>query len=140
MPRALSQDLRDRLIGAVEAGMSARAASKVFGVSPSTGVKWVQRWRRTGSAASKRMGGHKRSPLDAHADLVLGLIADRPELTLEEIRAELHERGIAAGYGSVWRFFDRHDVSVKKNRARQRADASRRGHGAPTVAARSRHA
>ena len=138
MPKPLSQDLRDRLIGAVEAGMSARAAAKVFGVSASCGVKWVQRWRRTGTVTSKRMGGQKRSPLDDHADFLLGLVADRPDLTLEEVRAELKTQGVAAGYGSVWRFFDRHGISFKKNRARQRAEPLRRGGGTSPLAAASK--
>ncbi len=137
MPRPYSQDLRDRVIGAVEAGRSARSAARVFGVSASTAVKWVQRWRRTGSVAAKRMGGYKRSPLDARAELVLELIADDPDLTVEELRQALRERGISTGRGSVWRFFERHGISFKKNRARQRAGSARRGGGAPTVASSS---
>lgn len=137
MPRAYSNDLRERVVGAVEAGSSARAAGRLFGVSESTAVKWIARWRRTGSAAAKRMGGYVRSPLDDHAALVLGLIAERPDLTIEEVRAALHERGISAGHGSVWRFFARHGMSFKKNRAGQRTGPARRGGGAPTVAAKS---
>lgn len=62
MAKPYSQDLRDRVIGAVDSGMSARAASRLFGISESTGIKWVARWRRTGSIGAKRMGGYKRSP------------------------------------------------------------------------------
>ncbi len=134
MPRPYSQDLRDRVIGAVEGGMSARAAGRLFGVSESVAIKWVARWRRTGSVAAKRMGGYKRSPLDAHAAALLGLIAARPDLTIEEIRAELRGRGIHTGRGSVWRFFGRHGISFKKNRARQRAKSARRGGRAPQMA------
>ena len=121
MPKPYSQDLRDRVIEAVEEGMSARAASRLFKISESTGVKWVQRWRRTGSAASKPMGGYKRSVLDTHADVVLGLIAERPDLTLDEIRIALGARRIETGLSSVSRFFRLHGISTKKNRARQRA-------------------
>ena len=49
MAKPYSQDLRDRVIGAVDSGMSARAASRLFGISESTGIKWVARWRRTGA-------------------------------------------------------------------------------------------
>ncbi len=62
MPRPYSEDLRVRMVGAVDAGMSARAAARVFGISASTAVKWVQRWRRTGSEAAKRMGGYLSLP------------------------------------------------------------------------------
>ena len=137
MPRPYSQDLRDRVIGAVEGGSSARAAGRVFGMSESVAIKWVARRRRTGSVAAKRMGGYKRSPLDAHADVLLGLVADRPDLTVEEIRAELRARGIHTGRGSVWRFFGRHRISFKKNRARRRAGPRGCGGRPPEMAAAS---
>ena len=136
MPRAYSQDLRDRVIAAVTGGSSARSAARQFGVSASTAVKWVQRWRRTGTVSAKRMGGYKRSPLDRHAAVLLELVAEQPDLTVEEIRAVLRARGIHAGHGSVWRFFDRHGISFKKNRARHRTGASGRGGGTRPLAAR----
>lgn len=129
MPRPYSQDLRERVIGAVEGGMAARAAGRLFGVSESVAIKWVQRWRQTGSAAAKPMGGYKQSPLDAHAAMLLGLLEATPDLTVEELRSELGARGIDAGHGSVWRFFDRHGISFKKNRARRRAGAAGRSGG-----------
>ena len=83
-------------------------------------MKWVARWRRTGSVAAYPMGGVKPSPLDAQAGFLIALSEDEPDLTLEEIRARLRERGVSVGFGSVWRFFDRHRISLKKNRARRR--------------------
>ena len=77
-------------------------------------------------------GGYKRSPLDARAELLLGLIEERPEMTVE---AWLRARGIQAGHGSVWRFFARHGISFKKNRVRGRAGAARRGGRAGALAA-----
>ena len=114
MAKPYSQDLRDRVIGAVDSGMSARAASRLFGISESTGIKWVARWRRTGSIGAKRMGGYKRSPLDSHVGLIVELITEQSDLTVEEIRSALRERGIRTGHGSVRRFFDRHGISFKK--------------------------
>ena len=86
MPRPYSQDLRVRLIGAVEAGASARSAACLFGVSASTAVKWVARWRRTGSVAALPMGGSFRSPLDDHEAWILALVNEEPDLTLAEVR------------------------------------------------------
>lgn len=137
MPKPYSQDLRDRVIGAVDGGMSARASGRLFGVSESVAIKWAARWRRTGSACSKRMGGYKRSPLDGRADVLLALNAEQPDLTVDEFRAALRDRGIRAGRGSVWRFFERHEISYKKNRARRRAGPARRGGGAAKLAAPS---
>lgn len=130
MPRAYSIDLRERVIASVSAGTSAREAARRFDVSASTAVKWVQRWRRSGSVAAQPMGGGRRSRLDRHGDFLMGLIAGESDLTLEEVRARLRERGVSAGLGSVWRFFARHDVSFKKNRSRRRTEQGGRGGGA----------
>ena len=134
MPRAYSMDLRDRVIKLVASGSSARAAGRLLGVSESTAIKWVDRWRRTGRVAAKQMGGYKRPVLEQHREKVLGLIAEQPDLTIEEIRAELRGLDIEVGYGSVWRFLARQGISVKKNRAGQRTRAPRRGAGAGRVA------
>ena len=84
----------------------------------------MARWRRTGSRSAHKMGGVKPSPLAPHTDFLLALIAAEDDLTLEQIRGRLQERGVVVGYGSVWRFFDRHRISVKKNRSRRRATAA----------------
>ncbi len=85
MPKPYSQDLRERVVRAVEAGASCHEAAAAFEVSASSAIRWVARWRLTGSAAAKPMGG-KRSPLDAHKPWLLELIGAEPDLTLEEIR------------------------------------------------------
>src|SRR6266852_4685240 len=127
MPRAYSQDLRERVIGAVEAGASCREAAAVFEVSPSSAIRWVALWRRTGTVAAKPVGG-KRSPVDAHKELLLALIAAEPDLTLEEIRGKLRQHGIVVSASMVWRFFDRHDISFKKKPARGRRPPQRPDH------------
>jgi transposase len=129
MPKPYSQDLRERVIRAVEAGASCHEAAAIFEVSPSSAIKWVARWRRTGSVAAKPMGG-KRSPLDAHKEWLLALTAAEPDLTLEEIRGRLKDRGLAVSASSVWRFYDRHTISFKKKPARRRARPRRRPSGA----------
>ena len=120
MPRAYSIDLRERVIGSVAAGTSAREAARRFNVSASTAVKWVQRWRRSGSVAAKPMGGGRRSRLDGHGDFLMGLIAGEPDLTLEEIGDRLvAERDGKSCVNSLWRFYDRYEITYKKNRSRR---------------------
>ena len=51
MTKPLSNDLRERLVSAVEGGLSRRSAADRFGVAPSTAIHWVARWRRTGTVA-----------------------------------------------------------------------------------------
>lgn len=121
MARAYSQDLRDRVVGAATEGLSARAAAARFGVGVSTAIVWVRR-ARSGETAARRQGQPKGSKLDAHAEYLLGLIAETPDMTLAELRTRLaEERSAPAGIGTLWRFFDARSVTFKKNRARGRA-------------------
>ena len=139
MPKAYSCDLRERVIEAVETGASRREAAERFEVSVASAVKWLQRWRKRRSAAPKPRGG-SISPLDELATEVLALIAEQPDLTLVETVAELRKRRIWTSRSSLWRFLDRHNITLKKKPASCRTAASRRGARAPTLDSRARHA
>jgi putative transposase len=89
MARSYSGDLRARVIEAVEVeGASRREAADRFDISASSAVKWLQRWSESRSAAPKPRGGSV-FPLEAHADAILALVAERPDLTLKETLVEL---------------------------------------------------
>ena len=94
MPAPLSEDLRERIVRAVEKGSSIRQAALRFEVSPSAAVKLMWRVRESGSAAPARFGGHRRPILDEHEALVRSLVATKPDLTLVEIQAELAREGV----------------------------------------------
>ena len=121
MARPYSLDLRERVVGRVMAGESCRAVAARFGVSVASVVKWSQRFRATGSAAAKRMGGYRPLALAGERDWLLTRIAARPDLTLRALVAELAERGIAVSYFAVWHFYEHEGISFKKKPARQRA-------------------
>ena len=104
MPKPYSQDLRERVVRAVEAGASCYEAAAAFEVSVSSTIRWVARLRRSGSVAAKRMGG-RRSPLDAHEDWLRALIAAEPDLTLEEIRGRLQSCTVLFGGRSLGKAF-----------------------------------
>jgi transposase len=104
--------------------LSRQRAAKLFRVAVSTVIGWVDAWREEGRLAAKPMGGDHSSRLKAERAWLLERIAAAPDLTLEEIRAELAARGKHVGYGTVWRFFAAEGISFKKNRARQRARAA----------------
>src|SRR6516164_5162526 len=125
MARPYSQDLRDRVIGSVASGRTCRATAALFGVSVASVVKWSQRWRASGSAAAKPMGGWKQLLLTSEREWLLARIAEKPDLTLRAVVGELAERGTPASYGAVWRFFKHEGISFKKNPARQRARSPR---------------
>lgn len=113
MPKAYSRDLRERVITAVETGASRREAAERFEVSVASAVKWLQRWYQQRSAAPKPRGGSV-SPLEEFAVEILDLIAQRPDLTLVETVAELRKRRIKTSRSSLWRFLDRHNITLKK--------------------------
>lgn len=97
MTAPLSQDLRQRLIRAVEEGSSARAAAKRFEVNPSAAIKLVQRVRRTDSTAPSQIGGYRKRLLAEHEDLLRELTETRKGIILKEIKEAFAERGIEAG-------------------------------------------
>jgi transposase len=118
MAKALSVDLRRRVVDAVEAGASCRAAAARFGVSVSSAIRFVARARTRGDLEPDKRGGNQRSHwIDAHQDLILAWIAETPDLTLAEVAERLDG---AVGYrplpSIVCRFFQRHGVTRKKRR------------------------
>ena len=139
MPKAYSRDLRERVITAVETGASRREAAERFEVSVASAVKWLQRWYQQSSAAPKPRGGSV-SPLEEFAVEILDLIAQRPDLTLVETVAELRKRRIKTSRSSLWRFLDRHNITLKKSAASSRTAASRCGASAPPLDTRARYA
>jgi transposase len=138
MPKPYSDDLRARVIEDVVTGASRREAAEHYGISPSIVVIWAQRFEQTGSVAAKPSGG-STSPLEAHAEFLLDLIADAPDLTLDEIVAAMGKRRIVGSRSAVWRFFDRRNISFKKNFVRGGAKARGRGPRAGALDARARH-
>lgn len=120
MSKALSVDLRRRVVEAVEAGSSRRAAAARFGVGVSSAIRWVARARaRGGNLEPDKRGGNVRSHrIDGYRDLILGWIEAEPDLTLAEVAEQLEAE--SGGYrplpSVVCRFFQRHGVTRKKRR------------------------
>ena len=113
MPKPYSLDLRERVIDTVVSGASRREAAEQYGLSPSVVVLWMQRWKATGSIEAQPTGG-STSPLEDHAEFLLDLVAEQPDLTLDEIVAAMAKAGIAGSRTAVWRFYERHEVTFKK--------------------------
>ncbi|MBC7497380.1 MAG: helix-turn-helix domain-containing protein, partial [Sphingomonadaceae bacterium] len=90
MPRLLSQDLRERVVASVDAGMSCRQAAKRFGVSAASAIRWRQLTLRHGTPAAKVQGGDRRSArIEAHALFILGAIETKTDITPVELQALL---------------------------------------------------
>ena len=138
MPKAYSADMRTRVIARVESGASRREAADYYDVSPSTAVIWVKCFRETGRCAAKPRGG-SISPLEEHAEVLLALIDEQPDLTLDEVICAMRKCKIPGSRTAVWRFFQRHKITFKKSPARGGARARRRGAGPAALDARTGH-
>jgi Transposase and inactivated derivatives len=121
MARPYSLDLRERALARVQTGESVRVIAQALSISPSSVVKWSQRFRATGSAAAGKMGGHRpRVLIGAHAGFLRQRIA-QGDFTLRSLVAELAGRGLKVDYRTVWTFVHREGLSFKKNRFAKRA-------------------
>ena len=125
MSKALSLDLRTRVLAAIAGGLSCRQAAQRFGVSASSAIRWRALERIQGDARPKALGGDRRSGrIEARAGLILALVEETPDITLDELRTAVADHGLSVGYGSLWRFFRRHNITRKK---RRRTPPSRTG-------------
>ena len=102
MARTLSQDLRDRVVAAIDSGLSCRAAAARFGVSVSSAIRWRRQALEHGQAVAKPRGGDRHSgKIEAHGGFIRELIAEQGDMTLVEVQARLIERGAPVGIGTV---------------------------------------
>jgi transposase len=113
MGRPHSEYLRSRVVAAIKAGASYRQVATRYGVSASAAVKWVQRYRQTGSVAPKPMGGDHRSRLKSERNWLLQRVAAEPGLTLAELHKQLCARGIRVGYLTVRRFVKKEKIDLR---------------------------
>ena len=126
MTRPYSNDLRDRVVAAVEnEGLSRHQAAARFGIAVSTAVHWVRRYRSTGSVAPSKIGGYKPKTLRGeHAEWLIARCREK-DFTLAQLVGELREfRGLKVDIRSVWEFVHAEDLSFKKKPVRQRAKPS----------------
>lgn len=132
MTKSISEDLRSRVIAAVESGLSRRAAAARFGVAAASAVRWVRGWRESGATRAKPQGGDKRSQrIEVYRDAILAAVERQNDITLVELAEFLRaEHGAVFAPSTVWRFLDRHAMTFKKNSARQRAGSARRARAA----------
>jgi transposase len=114
MPKAYSMDLRARVMAACDAGGTAAAVAERFAVSESFVDKLKRRRRESGGLAPKPHGGGRQPRLTAdHDDALRALLAEKPDRTLEELRAAL---GVPVHLSSLWYRLDRLGLAYKKKR------------------------
>lgn len=134
MGRAYSLDLRERVVATVLSGQSCAKAAERHSVSVSSAIKWTRRMRETGSAAAAPMGGKRPKLLEAERGWLMARMAEKPDLTLQALLAEVHGRGFPVSLDTLWRFLKGLGLSFKKNHSRRRAGPSRHRKKASLVA------
>ncbi len=128
MAAPLSMDLKIRVATALGDGATVRGAAKRFGISVASAVRIGQRQRSGRGQAVGKIGGHRRRKLAGEAaEWLMARLAEKPDLTMRALTAELAERGVHVAHDTVWRFVRRAGQSVKKNADGQRADAPESG-------------
>ena len=131
MPRAYSQDLRDRVIDAVSSGgESRRSAARRFGVSEASAIKWLQRLERAGDRRCAGTGGHRPSKVKPERDWLMAALEAKPDITLAALARQLRdERGVIVDTSMLSRFFLEEGISFKKTVLpceQERPDVARR--------------
>jgi transposase len=117
MPKALSLDLRRRIVRFVANGHSRREAASHFEVTPSCAIKLVATHALTGSYAPKPGGGWRYSKLDPHRAFLERQIAARPDITMPELAGEMAALGVKIAPASLSRWLIRNGFRYKKNAA-----------------------
>ena len=120
MSRAYSMDLRERAMARVASGQSARGVAALLSVSPSSVIKWAQRFRAKGSVAPGKIGGYRpKAIVGGHRVWLLERVGS--DFTLRGLVAELAGRGLTVDYRTVWNFVHAERPSFKKKRSAGRA-------------------
>lgn len=127
--RAYSQDLRDRVLRALERGDRPSAIAQRFEVSRMWVYQVQHRWLDEGLRSSLAMGGHRRSRIAHLQETIRGWIEVQPDLTLAQLSERLQDQGIEIKITALWHQLDKWGLSFKKNAARQRATARGRTAG-----------
>ena len=131
MPRAYSQDLRERVIDAVmNGGESRRSAARRFHVSEASAIKWLQRFERVGDRRCAGTGGHRPSKVKPEREWLMAALAAKPDITLAALAHQLRdERGVVVDTSMLSRFFIEEGISFKKTvfpSEQDRPDVARR--------------
>ena len=123
MAKPYSQDLRERVIEALEEGHTQNEVAQMLKVCRRTVVNYAQRWRTTGAIEPDKFGGYKTHKLARFADKVKSLVEAEPDQTLAELKSKLESKKIKVSASAIDRFLKASGLTYKKNSVRRRAKA-----------------
>ena len=127
--QAYSQDLRDRVLRAVERGERPTDIAERFEVSRLWVYQVANRFKTTGQRSSLQVGGHRLSKIAHLESTIRDWLKAEPDQTLLELSERLSKQGIELKVPALWHQLNKWNLSFKKNPARQRARARGRAAG-----------
>jgi transposase len=132
--QAYSQDLRERVLRALDRGDRPTEIARRFEVSRIWVYQVRDRVQATGERSSLRIGGYRQSRLAESEPALRSWIATEPDLTLAELQLRLATQGVPIKIGALWHQLNKWNLTFKKNPARQRTRARGRAGGTPGMA------
>src|SRR6516162_7197103 len=121
MGKPYSDDLRERVVAAIEAGQTRVKVAKLYNMALSTVGGFIKRKRETGRVSPDKFGGYKTFALEPHTALVKELVAEQPDSTLAELQVRLAKEEVRVSQSGISRFL------VRPTRAWPDAARSRSG-------------
>jgi transposase len=118
MGAAYSQDLRERVMAAVDGGLGVYAAAPIFRVSVSYIYKALGRRRATGDTTAHKSGGGPKPKLAAYDEALRAQVARKADVTLVELQAWLaKDHAVRVSVGALWARVRHLGLTLKKSRS-----------------------
>src|SRR6266852_262536 len=114
MGKPYSDDLRERVVAAIEAGHTREEVAELYNMALSTVGGFIRRKRETGRVSPHKFGGYKTFSLEPHTDLVKELVAQQPDSTLAELQARLEKEKVKVSQSGISRFLHHIKLTFKK--------------------------
>jgi len=137
--QSYSQDLRDRVLWALDRGERPTAIARRLEVSRVWVYQVRGREQKTGQRTSFQIGGHRRLRVAEMEPVPRAWIEQEPWLRLAELCERLVEQGVSIKIGALWHQLNKWNLTFKKNAARQRTRTRGRAAGTKSVAASAPH-
>ena len=134
---AYSQDLRDRVLDALQRGERPSAIAVRFVVSRAWVYQVRDRLLKDGKRTALQIGGYRRSRLQPLEQTLRGWLHEQADLTLAQMCQRLTTLGVQIKAPALWHQLNKWGLSFKKNPSRQRARTSRRAASASGMATRA---
>jgi transposase len=131
--QSYSQDLRDRVLWALERGERPTSIARRLEISRVWVYRVRDREQKTGKRTSYQIGGHRRSRVADLKSEICVWIEQEPDLSLVELCKRLAQQGVSIKTGALWHQLNKWNLTFKKNPARQRARTRGCTTGAPRV-------